>query len=168
VLRTPKKIPVERRTPSFKGLSPASAASSAAMRGNRRTGTRPEVLLQSELTRRGIAYSTNADRLLGRPDLVLQAARVVVFCDGDFWHGHHWRRLRLQLAQRFNPNYWTAKIAANRARDRRNRTELKRLGWRVVRCWESEILEDVTEVADRVQEVAASPYRAAAARRRRV
>src|SRR3954470_3568000 len=128
------------------------------MRGNRRVGTRPEVLLQTELKRRGMRYSTNVDRLPGRPDLVFRSARVVVFCDGDFWHGRHWERLRLQLARRFNPSYWTAKIAANRARDRRNRTALSRLGWHVVRCWESEILKDVARVADRVQEVAATPY----------
>jgi DNA mismatch endonuclease (patch repair protein) len=156
----PKRSP-QRRAPSFKGLRPASAASSTAMRGNRRTGTRPEVLLQSELRRRGLRYRTNVERLPGRPDLVFTDARVAVFCDGDFWHGRHWRRLRHQLADRFNPDYWTAKIAANRSRDRRARTALLRLGWRVVRCWEGDIMRNVIRVADRVQEVARAPYRTA-------
>jgi DNA mismatch endonuclease, patch repair protein len=134
------------------------------MRGNRRTGTRPELLLQSELDRRGLRYAANVERLPGKPDLVIETAKVAVFCDGDFWHGRNWGRLRLQLAQRANSSYWTAKIAANRARDRRNRAALTKLGWRVVQCWEGDIRENVGRVADRVQE-AAAPYRATRARR---
>jgi DNA mismatch endonuclease Vsr len=55
------------------------------MRGNRRVGTRPELLLQSELGRRGLRYTANVERLPGKPDLVIETAKVAVFCDGDFW-----------------------------------------------------------------------------------
>jgi DNA mismatch endonuclease (patch repair protein) len=65
---------------------------------------------------------------------------VVVFCDGDFWHGRDWLRRRRKLVAGANAAYWVAKIAANIARDRRNTRLLRHQGWTVVRLWETDIL----------------------------
>jgi DNA mismatch endonuclease (patch repair protein) len=80
------------------------------MRGNRARDTGPEMLLRKELRARGLRYQTHARELPGRPDLVFAEARTVVFCDGDFWHGRNWPRLRRQLEERFNADYWIAKL----------------------------------------------------------
>jgi DNA mismatch endonuclease (patch repair protein) len=94
------------------------------------------------LWRLGIRYRLHAADLPGKPDIVFRAARVVVFCDGDFWHGRRWSERREKLKRGINASYWTAKIAANMARDRRIARLLRRQGWTVVRLWETDILRD--------------------------
>jgi DNA mismatch endonuclease (patch repair protein) len=81
---------------------------------------------------------------------------VVVFCDGDFWHGRNWRRLKQQLERRFNAEYWVAKIDRNRKRDRSQVAILRRLGWHVLRYWEGDIRRSPQAVADRLQETLAT------------
>lgn len=120
------------------------------MRGNRRAGTAPEVLLRQALDRRGLQYRANADDLPGVPDIVISDHRLVVFCDGDFWHGRGWETLRGQLMRRANAEYWIAKITTNRSRDRRTRKLLQEHGWRVVRYWESDIKRNPARVAERI------------------
>jgi DNA mismatch endonuclease (patch repair protein) len=74
-------------------------------------------------------------RLPGRPDFAFRKERVAVFVDGCFWHG-----CRLHYTEpRTATGFWRAKIAGNRARDRRNSRALRRLGWRVVRLWEHDL-----------------------------
>ena len=85
-------------------------------------------------------------------------ARVVVFCDGDFWHGRDWRSRRRKLARGSNPAYWIAKIRSNIERDRRNEKCLKGLGWNVIRVWESEVMKEPEQVAASIQrQLGASP-----------
>jgi DNA mismatch endonuclease (patch repair protein) len=139
------------RAPSFVGLYPASETASRAKRANCKKDTRPEVLLRRELWRLGLRYRKNARGLPGNPDLVFRAARVVVFCDGDFWHGRDWERLRAQLARRHNPEYWIAKIGRNRERDMEQSAQLTAAGWLVVRLWESAIIRDPRAAAHLVK-----------------
>ena len=51
-------------------------------------------------------------KLPGKPDFVFRQARVVVFVDGDFWHGNP-RGYRLPKS---NVEYWQNKIERDRAR----------------------------------------------------
>lgn len=83
----------------------------------------------------------------GKPDLVFPAERVVVFCDGDFWHGRHPEERLGRLAAGHNAQYWTAKIQNNIARDERTTTWLTLAGWRVIRLWETDILGDPGQAA---------------------
>lgn len=119
--------------PSYAGLQPASPAASKAKRANRRTDTAHELLLRKALWRLGLRFRKHVATLPGTPDLVFPRARVVVFCDGDFWHGRDWPRLRRELARRHNAGYWIAKIARNRQRDRAQSRVLTREGWLVIR-----------------------------------
>jgi len=127
------------KAPSFAGLKPASESASLAKRMNRSADTKHELLLRSELWRRGLRFRKNRADLPGKPDIVFLSARVAVFCDGDFWHGRNWRRLSSQLRKRANPDYWCNKIQSNRERDKRTTESLMRLGWCVIRLWENDI-----------------------------
>jgi DNA mismatch endonuclease (patch repair protein) len=84
-------------------------------------------------------------KLPGRPDFVFTKQRLVVFIDGDFWHGNP-RRYRIPKT---NCDYWCAKIEKNRKRDRLINKVLRKSGWKVLRIWESS-LKDVEAVVGKV------------------
>jgi DNA mismatch endonuclease (patch repair protein) len=142
-----------RKVPRFSGFQPASETSSRIKQRNRSRDTKAEVVLRKELWNRGLRYRLHASDLPGKPDIVFRRARVAVFCDGDFWHGRRWRERQEKLARGSNAPYWTAKIGANVARDRRNTRLLRAAGWIVVRLWETDVLRDVTRAATKVERV---------------
>ncbi len=116
--------------------------------------TRPELALRKELWRRKLRYRKNYKKLPGKPDIVFPRVRLVVFCDGDFWHGHNWA-IRgygsLESELRRYSKTWADKISRNIQRDERINKELESLGWRVLRIWESDIKADVKRCGDRVE-----------------
>jgi DNA mismatch endonuclease (patch repair protein) len=135
---------------SFTGLKPASLEASRAKRANRAVDTKAEMLLRKTLHKMGLRFRKNVAALPGKPDVVFTLAKVVVFCDGDFWHGRKWRSLERKLAGGTNSAYWTAKIRANILRDRATNRRLKQLGWQVIRVWETDVLRNPTATAERV------------------
>lgn len=108
--------------------------------------TQPELIVRRLLHARGLRYRTHVRGLPGRPDLAFSGPKVVVFIDGDFWHGWNFSQWKDKLAP-----YWQAKIEGNRRRDARNFRELRRQGWTVLRLWEHEIDADASRCADRVE-----------------
>lgn len=141
---------------SYVGCASASANASKAARGSsKKRDSRCELLLRKELYRRGLRYRIDVKTLPGRPDIVFRGARVVVFCDGDFWHGRNLDVRLAKLAAGHNPEYWVEKICANVTRDRTNDQRLREEGWTVIRLWEKEILKDPSAAADSI--VAALP-----------
>lgn len=118
---------------------------------NRSSDTRHERLLRRALGKRGLRFRKNDRRLAGRPDIVFRDERVVVFCDGDFWHGRQWTQLSRKLEAGANASYWVQKIRTNMLRDRRNDRVLARDGWHVVRLWETDILNDPVASAAAVE-----------------
>jgi len=133
-------------------LKPASkTASKVAKSSSAKRDTKCELLLRHVLWRRGLRYRVDARSLPGRPDVVFAAARVVVFCDGDFWHGRDLDERIAKLSVGHNAAYWIDKIKANVARDARNREALVRDGWLVLRFWESDLGSDTEALADQVE-----------------
>src|SRR5689334_12677307 len=55
----------------------------------RAKGTKPELILRRGLWRRGIrGYRLHRRDVPGNPDVAWITAKVAVFVDGAFWHGH--------------------------------------------------------------------------------
>jgi len=80
---------------------------------------------------------------------------VVVFVDGDFWHGRgivqdgvaaFRRTLRTKRRE-----WWVSKIGANVARDLKVTQLLRGLGWKVLRLWESEVLRNPERAARTIE-----------------
>ena len=140
------------RTPCYEGLTPSSARASAAARGcSQKAGTKPELLLRRALWKKGLRYRTNCTDLPGKPDIVFRRSRVVIFVDGDFWHGRTWPTLKAKLRRGHNADYWIRKIERNAARDRERNRTLRAAGWVVLRVWESDVYRDVGDVVSRVE-----------------
>ena len=121
-----------------------------ASASSRKSDTSCERLLRCALWRCGLRFRKNVSSLIGKPDVVFPGARVVVFCDGDFWHGRDWDKRVAKLAQGTNADYWTAKIARNIERDRIYTQQLTEEGWKVLRFWEQDILRDPDGVAAQI------------------
>lgn len=138
------------KVPRYSQFQPASKLASEIKKKNRSRDTKAELLLRRELWKRGLRYRLHDAKLPGKPDIIFKRARVVIFCDGDFWHGRHWRSRKAKLSRGANAPYWLAKIEANIQRDRRRTRELQKLGWTVLRFWETDILRDAQTVADSV------------------
>ncbi|MFC0432559.1 very short patch repair endonuclease [Kutzneria buriramensis] len=114
--------------------APLDAATSARLRRQPRSATKPEVALRRELHRRGLRFRVNHPGLPGRPDLAFTRAKVAVFVDGCFWHccpDHG-------TLPRNNRDWWRAKLDRNVARDRAKDAALTGLGWSVLHVWEHE------------------------------
>ncbi|MFC1597370.1 very short patch repair endonuclease [Planctomycetota bacterium] len=107
---------------------------SAVMSRIRGTGTGPERTIVTELEARGFEFEQHARDLPGRPDIVFREKLVVVFVDGDFWHGWRFPLWKHKLSEK-----WQDKIDATRARDKRNFRRLRRDGWTVLRIWEHQV-----------------------------
>lgn len=136
-----------RLSPRFGGLRAASERTSRVLSGCKSNDTKCERLLRSSLWGLGLRFRKNVKYLPGKPDIVFPRERLAVFCDGDFWHGKSWPARKRRLESGYNATYWVAKIQANITRDKRHLNHLKRLGWRVLRVWESEVLAGPDEVA---------------------
>ena len=138
--------------PRYDEYRASSRTAAEIKRRVRHKDTKAELALRRALWAHGLRYRLHAQDLPGQPDIIFRRKKVAVFCDGDFWHGRDWPSLRAKLARRANPDYWIAKIGSNIERDVRISRELRSLGWRVIRLWETDILrqpeEAVAVVAD--------------------
>ena len=115
---------------------PATPQVSAVMRANRKTGSRPEQRVRSELHRRGLRFRKNMriqlDKGSVEVDIAFPARRIAVFIDGCFWHGC---KLHGNIPKH-NSNYWEAKIKRDSDRDATVTARLTSLGWLPLRFWE--------------------------------
>lgn len=117
--------------------------------------TGPELLLRKALWQKGFRYRINYKQLPGKPDIVFTKAKIAIFCDGDFWHGHNWAlrgipSLEEELAS--YSDFWKEKILRNIERDKKNNEELKKSGWTVIRFWESDIRKNLEECVSCVEQ----------------
>ncbi len=135
------------KTPYTRGMGDimSPAKRSALMSRIRGKNTDPEKAVFAAMRSQGLRFDRHTKGLPGRPDATFPKARLVVFVDGDFWHG--WRFPCWEW--RLTP-FWREKIGANRARDQRNFRRLRRRGWKVVRVWEHQVERDIDAVLERV------------------
>ena len=85
--------------------------------------------------------------VFGRPDFLFRRNRLALFVDGCFWHGCP----RCYRRPKSNRKFWDDKIERNRERDRKVSRELRRLGWRVIRIWEHDLVRRGGTVVRKVQ-----------------
>jgi len=85
-------------------------------------------------------------KMLGNPDFVFPKKKLVIFIDGDFWHGYNWKTLHKVPPRK----YWQAKISRTIARDKKYTKQLKKAGWKVLRFWEHEIKRDPEKCVNKI------------------
>lgn len=111
-----------------------------------------EVILRKSLWEKGYRYRKNYKVLPGQPDIVLTKYKIVIFCDGEFFHGKDWGKLKIRLQESNNSEYWIRKIAKNMERDEAVNKQLRNLGWSVLRFWGKDIKKDLNGCIKTVEE----------------
>jgi len=133
---------MKTKVPRYDLFRPSSKLASQIKKRVKSKNTKAETSLRHQLWRLGLRYRLHVNNLPGKPDIVFPFARIAVFCDGDFWHGRNWKNLKKQLKSRENAEYWIPKIQSNIERDHTNTEALKCVGWRVIRVWETNVLQN--------------------------
>jgi len=105
-----------------------------------------EQRLSRALDKAQIKYGRNSKELIGQPDFVILKSKIVIFADGDYWHGWHYPLWKHKMSK-----YWRTKIEANRKRDLRTFRKLRRSGWLVLRLWQHDIEKDIDKCIHRIK-----------------
>jgi len=111
------------------------------MEAQRRSNTKPELILRRALHRLGLRFRVGLS-VPGLPrrtmDIAFTRQRVAVFVDGCFWHGCPVHG----VAPKNNAEWWAQKLSANKLRDDDTTQHLQASDWRVVRVWEHQPVDE--------------------------
>lgn len=99
----------------------------------RGTNTKIDLKMKKMLEENKIKFEMYP-KMFGNPDFVIRKKKIIIFCDGDFWHGYKYHEKK-----KLPKKYWRDKIETNMRRDRRITKKLRRDGWSVLRFWEHDI-----------------------------
>ncbi|QEM06763.1 very short patch repair endonuclease [Mucilaginibacter rubeus] len=100
-----------------------------------------EKALRKSLWNQGVRYRKNYKKLPGCPDILINKSKLIVFIDGEFWHGHNWDQKKLRI--KANREFWIPKIERNMQRDQEINNLLSSLGFKVIRFWEHQVKKDL-------------------------
>lgn len=119
---------------------------SAIMSKVRSKDSKIEIEFRKALWNKGFRYSKNSRKYFGKPDMVLMKHKTVIFIDSCFWHGckKHCR------PPSTNKKYWIEKIERNKKRDKEVSHHYRKIGWRVIRIWEHQIMKDKAKIVKKI------------------
>jgi DNA mismatch endonuclease (patch repair protein) len=110
------------------------------MRAVKGRDTAPEKTVRRLVRSVSPGYRLHRADVPGKPDIVCFGRKQAIFVHGCFWHGHNCKRgARMPKT---NAEYWSAKIARNKARDLRVRRTLRKNGWETLVIWECAIKDE--------------------------
>lgn len=110
--------------------------------------TKPEIIFRKELWKAGLRYRKYNKKLSGNPDIVNKKHELIIFIDGEFWHGYNWDEKKAKI--KTNREFWIPKIERNMQRDIENNIRLEELGYKVFRFWEHEIKKEIKKCVELV------------------
>lgn len=111
--------------------------------------SKPEMILRRAMWTRNIRYRLHDKSLPGKPDIVIKKYRLVIFVDGEFWHGYNWEERQKQI--KTNRDFWIPKIERNMQKDRQTNRILTDMGYTVFRFWSREILKELPKVMNQIE-----------------
>ena len=110
----------------------------------RSKNTKPELIIRSRLQKLGFRFRLHRKDIPGCPDITLPKYKTVIFVHGCFWHQHPGcKKATIPIN---NYDFWQAKLNENSERDKRQISQLKNLGWKVIVIWECDIKKDLENV----------------------
>lgn len=127
------------KVPRFKAENGylTTAERSSLMSKIKGKNTLSEISFRKALWSLGYRYTLHNKKLPGNPDIVLKKHMLIIFVDGEFWHGYDWKNKKEKINT--NRTFWIPKIERNMQRDFDNNKKLAELGYKVFRFWDKEI-----------------------------
>lgn len=110
--------------------------------------TKPELAFRKALWAAGYRYRINYKKLIGKPDIVLNRYKTIIFIDGEFWHGYNWQERKDKI--KTNREFWIPKIERNIQRDKEVNATLENLGYTIFRFWETDIKKNLDTCLQKV------------------
>lgn len=114
----------------------SSEATTKVMKANKRSNTKPELLVRKMLREAGLTGYRLHWKAPGHPDIAWPGKKVAIFINGCFWHRCPHCNLPMPKS---NVEYWVVKFELNQERDARNIRELEDAGWKVFVVWECQL-----------------------------
>lgn len=111
---------------------------SRIMKSIKGKNTKLELRFGYKLRSLGVKYVKHPGKYFGNPDFAIKKLKTVIFVDSCFWHGCP-KHCRMPSS---NKDYWQAKIARNKKRDRKVNLHYRKRGYKVVRIWEHDLKDD--------------------------
>jgi DNA mismatch endonuclease (patch repair protein) len=108
----------------------------------RSSDTKPEIFFRKALWKWGIRYRKNVKNLFGTPDIAIKKYKIVIFIDGDFWHGLDWEKRHFASQEKLllsYSEYWQKKIRRNIERDNEVKKFYRKQKWTIIRFRSSDI-----------------------------
>lgn len=121
------------------------AQRSANMSRIRAKDSAPEMAVRRLVHASGYRYRLHRKDLPGKPDLVFESRKAVIFVHGCFWHQHTDPRCTNAVLPKSRTEYWHDKLAKNVQRDAEHVSKLLSAGYRVLVVWECQ-LDDTASV----------------------
>ncbi len=114
--------------------------------------TQIEIILRKALWAKGYRYRKNYKELPGHPDIAITKYKIAIFCDGEFFHGKDWDKLRKKLENSNNSEFWIKKISRTIDRDNEIDKQLRFMGWTVIHFWGEDIKKHINECLKAIEE----------------
>lgn len=111
--------------------------------------TKIEISFRKALWKNGFRYRKNSTKYFGKPDILFKKYKIVIFIDSCFWHGCK-KHCRIPATRK---NYWVNKIEKNKLRDKEVSQHYKKIGWKIFRIWEHEILKNCDKTIRKVEKI---------------
>ncbi|MBI3332260.1 DNA mismatch endonuclease Vsr [Candidatus Peregrinibacteria bacterium] len=111
--------------------------------------TKPEIAFRKLLWKAGLRNYRIHKNLPGSPDIVFVRFNLAIFVDGCFWHGC--KKCYGNRKIKTNAYYWKQKIINNFERDKRQTKLLKKMGWKVLRFWDHNIVQDPAKCISKIK-----------------
>lgn len=112
------------------------------MKSNKRSDTKPELLVRKRLRDAGLGGYRLQWKAPGRPDIAWPGKKVALFVNGCFWHRCPHCNLPMPKS---NVEYWVVKFETNVERDQRKIRQLEEAGWKVHVIWECQLKKAAIE-----------------------
>ncbi len=106
--------------------------------------TKPETVMFSKLESLGIKFERHYP-IVGKPDIAFPGKKIVVFIDGEFWHGKDFDKWKNNLTP-----FWLKKICENIKRDDRTMRKLRSEGWHIIHFWNKKIIRQPDKALNRL------------------
>ncbi|KQM65330.1 endonuclease [Pedobacter sp. Leaf216] len=110
--------------------------------------TKAEIKLRKALWSKNVRFRIHSNTILGKPDIYITKYKLLIFVDGDFWHGYNWQQKKERI--KTNTEFWQAKIERNIKRDEQVNRSLSEKGFTVMRFWEHQIQKKLSACINQV------------------